>query len=120
MLNRGAIEQTVVLGCEQGQFVLRASRPDRSLRTFWRQMPDEAVVKDPTPEIVLPEAAVLEEINPSVPAKGELPGLWEADEISVKTLTAYFVVGNVVKIRKNGYEEPLTIPKASKETVEGD
>jgi len=117
MLNRGAIEQTLVLGCQQGQFVLRASRPDRSMRTFWRQMPDEAALKDPTLEVVLPEAAELVEIAPTLLAKGELPGLWEGDGIAVKTVAEYFRGGNVVKIKKNTYEEPLTIPKASKETV---
>ena len=41
MLNRKAILDTLLLGCRQGEFVLRVTRPDRSVRTFWRQEPDE-------------------------------------------------------------------------------
>ena len=49
MLNRGAILETLVLGCKEGQFVLRVIRPDRSVRTFWRQEPDEAGDQGPQP-----------------------------------------------------------------------
>jgi hypothetical protein len=52
MLNRSAILDTLVLGCKEGQFVLRAVRPDRSVRTFWRQEPDEAAIKDPGLEVM--------------------------------------------------------------------
>ena len=41
MLNRQAILDTLIEGCREGQFVLRLTRPDRSIRTIWRQQPDE-------------------------------------------------------------------------------
>ena len=63
MLNRRAILDTLILGCKEGQFVLRVVRPDRSVRTFWRQEPDEAALKDPSLEVVLPQAAELTEIS---------------------------------------------------------
>jgi hypothetical protein len=46
MLNRKAILDTLLLGCRQGEFVLRVTRPDRSVRTFWHHEPDEAALKD--------------------------------------------------------------------------
>ena len=53
MLNRRAILNTLVLGCKERQFTLRVARPDQSVRTFWRQEPDEAAVKDPGLEVVV-------------------------------------------------------------------
>lgn len=47
MLNRGAILDTLVRGCEEGAFVLRLTRPDKSVKTYWREAPDEAALKDP-------------------------------------------------------------------------
>jgi hypothetical protein len=53
MLNRKAILDTLLLGCKQGEFVLRVTRPDRSVRTFWRQEPDDAALKDPVWKLCL-------------------------------------------------------------------
>src|SRR5204863_6850607 len=39
MLNRQAILDTLILGCRDGQFVMRVTRPDRSTRTIWRRQP---------------------------------------------------------------------------------
>ncbi len=114
MLNRKAILDTLLLGCKQGEFVLRVTRPDRSIRTFWRQEPDEAALKDPGLEVLLPEAAEIFELSPELVLPARLPGLWEADRIKLVDLCAYFVGGKVIKIRKDGYEEPATVPKASR------
>ncbi len=119
MLNRGAILATLVLGCKEGQFVLRVVRPDRSVRTFWRQEPDEAALKDLSLEVVLPEEAEISELPADLVVPGQLAGLWESGSASFANITKYFSGGTVVKIKKNGYEEPLTIPKASRELVEG-
>jgi hypothetical protein len=73
MLNCSAILETLVLGCKEGQFVLRVIRPDRSVRTFWRQEPDEQAIKDPTFEVVLPEAAEVVELSSDVLLPGRLP-----------------------------------------------
>lgn len=61
MLSRQAILDTLLAGCAEGILVLQLVRPDRSVKTFWREVPDEAVLKDPALEAVLPEAATLTE-----------------------------------------------------------
>jgi transcriptional regulator with XRE-family HTH domain len=118
MLNRGAILDTLVGGCREGLFVLRLTRPDRSLRTWWRDMPDENALKDPALEVVLPEEATLSELSPPLLAPGVLPGLWETLEITLADLGAYFSGDCVVKSQKEGYEEPMTIPQAERAVVE--
>ena len=119
MLNTKAILDTLVLGCKEGQFVLRVARPDRSVRTFWRQEPDDAALKDPSLEVVLPEATELSEVPADLMVAGKLPGLWENGSASFGDVQKYFAGGTVVKVKKNGYEEPLTIPKAAREIVAG-
>ena len=118
MLRRQEILDTLVQGEKAGFFVLRATRPDRSIKTYWRQEPDEAALKDPGLEVVLPQAATLSEVWPALLVPGRLPGLWEETEISFKRVCEYFSDGRVVNIPREGYEEPVTIPMAERETVE--
>lgn len=118
MLRTQDIKATLSLGARQGLFVLRATRPDRSLRTLWRQEPSEADLKDTGLEVVLPEAAELAELPPSLLKPGTLPELWPAEqELSVADVFAYFG-GKVVQVPKEGYSEPLVIPKADRPVVE--
>ncbi|MBI3795502.1 MAG: ATP-binding protein [Deltaproteobacteria bacterium] len=118
MLNRSAILDTLVGGCREGLFVLRLARPDRSLRTWWRETPAENVLKDPALEVGLPEKATLTELSPPLLAPGVLPGLWETPEITLADLCAYFSGARVVKSQREGYEEPVTIPQAERAVVE--
>jgi hypothetical protein len=118
MLNRRAILDTIVIGCKEGQFVLRTMRPDRSIRTFWRNEPGEADLKDPSLEVVLPEAAILTEISATLLAPEKLSGLWPNPEILIKDVFNYFSGGHNVKIKKEGYEESVIIPKAERAVVE--
>jgi len=92
--------------------VLRLARPDHTSRTWWRSRPDRAALADPALELVLPEAAELGEIDPSLLAPGTLPELWYGEEITVKNACEYFAGGKVVQIERDGYQEPVTIPKA--------
>lgn len=117
MLNRKAILDTLLLGCKQGEFVLRVTRPDRSARTFWRHEPDDAALKDPGLEVVLPEFAELSDLPSDLLSLGSLPSLWESHRFTLAQLCAYFAGGKVVKIRKDSYEEPVTIPKAGREVI---
>jgi len=118
MLRRQDIVATLSLGARQGLFVLRATRPDRSVRTLWRQEPSETDLKDPGLEVVLPEAAELVELPPHLLKPGTLPELWPAEqELSVADVFAYFD-GKVVQVPKEGYDEPLVIPKAERSVVE--
>jgi hypothetical protein len=117
MLHRKAILDTLLLGCKQGEFVLRVTRPDRSIRTFWRQEPDEAALKDLGLEVVLPEAAEISELSSELLLPARLPGLWGANRIKLADFGAYFAGGKVVKIQKDGYEEPATVPKVEREVL---
>jgi len=110
MLNRQALVDTIVLGCREGQFVLQSTRPDRSTRTFWMQQPDDADLKDPGLELVLPKASTLAQLPPSVLAPGVLPGLWAKPALTFREIADFFSGGRVVKVQKNGYEEPFTVP----------
>lgn len=118
MLNRRAIVETLVQGCKDGLFVLRATRPDRSTRTFWRAQPDQADLKDPSLEVVLPQAATLSDVAPPLLVPGTLPGLWEKAKLSVAELAAYFAGGRVVKVPREGYEEPFVVPKAERAVID--
>ncbi len=118
MLKADAILDTLVAGCEQGTFVLRLTRPDKTFRTWWRCRPDETSLADPALELVLPEAAELAEIPASLLSPGKLPELWSADEISVQTALDYFGGSNVVQVDRGGYHEPVPVPKTSHKIAE--
>jgi hypothetical protein len=116
MLNRKAIQDTLLEGCRAGLFVFRLPRPDRTYRTFWRELPDDIALRDPALEVVLPEAAQLASLSPALLVPGALPELWQGEELSLRDLYAYFA-GRVLSIEKEGYSEPLAIPSASREVV---
>ena len=67
---------------------------------------------------MLPEDATLSEIPSSLLTHGALPGLWEKPETSVQDVETYFAGGHVVKIKHEGYDDVLTIPRAERETVD--
>ncbi len=115
MLNRRAIQDTLSDGCQQGLFVLRLTRPDRTVRTFWRLAPDEAALKEPGLEVVLPEVAELAELPAQLLSPNVLPGLWSDEQFSYQTVIAYFAGGHRVVVGAHG--ESLIIPKVSDEFV---
>lgn len=118
MLNRQAILDTLVNGCREGMFVLRQPRPDKTFRTFWHQIPDDIALKEPSLEVVLPEAAVLSELSSEILSPNYLPGLWEKSEVQIKELYSYFAGAHVVQVQKEGYEEPTIIPKADPNIID--
>ena len=69
-------------------------------------------------EVVLSESAELTHIEPSLIAAGILPELWKGTDIAVADVRAYFSGGKVIKIARQGYEEPVTIPKAPQAVVD--
>ncbi|OGP58960.1 MAG: hypothetical protein A2162_03465 [Deltaproteobacteria bacterium RBG_13_52_11b] len=117
MLNRKAILDTLLEGCVQGTFVLRLTRPDRSVRTFWREWPDENALKDPGLEVVLPEVSELFSLKYELLLPGKLPGLWKDGELRYSDIIDYFSGGHVVKLPKEGYEEPVAIPKVDRKVL---
>jgi hypothetical protein len=118
MLRRKEILDTLIQGAQEGYFVLRCLSHDRTARTFWREEPDEGALRDPGLEVVLPETAELATVPPSLLVPQALPGLWTGDKLAVGTLIAYFAGGHVVQVDREGYQEPVTIPKADRAVVE--
>lgn len=118
MLRRKEILETLVQGAREGFFVLRRIHADRTAQTFWRQEVGEDALKDPSLEVVLPEAAELTELAPGLLMPQALPGLWSGESITVAEALAYWQGGKVIQVQKQGYEEPVTIPKAERTVVE--
>jgi len=117
MLKAQAIVDTLVEGCENGSFVMKLKRPDGSTRTWWHVRPDDVAMKDPAIELVLPEAAELQDVSADLLEPDNLPGLWSGDTLLVQAVLDYFAGGKVVQVQRNGYSEPMTIPKAAADVV---
>lgn len=118
MLRREEILRTLTQGALDGLFVLRVMRPDRSIRTLWRELPSEADLKEPSLEVVLPEAANLFEIAPSLLMPGNLAELWPSPpELAVRHVLDYFNGKKLVKVRKDLYTEAMRIPPAERTVV---
>jgi hypothetical protein len=118
MLKASAILETLAGGCEKGTFVLRLTRPDGTSRTWWMSRPDENVLNDSALELVLPEGAEIVEISAALLAPQNLPRLWTGDEITVKAVADYFSGSTVVQVEREGYQEPMQIPKAAQSVVD--
>lgn len=112
MLKAQAILDTLTEGCAQGSFVLRLTRPDGSFRTWWRTRPDDTALGDPALELVLPSGAALAELSYQLLVPGILPCLWKSDEVTVQAVLDYFGGQTVVEVQRDGYTEPVPIPKA--------
>jgi hypothetical protein len=117
MLNRSAVADTLVEGCDQGAFVLSVTRPDRSRLTFWRQRPPDWVLQDDSLEVVLPQAASLESVDPALLDPGGLPSLWTERRLPVSQLLRYFTGGKFVDVPRDGYQESIGIPDASASVI---
>ena len=117
MLNRSAILETLLQGCEAGDFVLRVTRADKSTRTFWKSRPDDTAVQDTSLEVVLSDAATLTEMDHQLMAPGKLPALWEKEPISLADLGVYFSGKHFVEVDKGGYTENLLIPAATPQAI---
>lgn len=118
MLNADAILDTLVDGCVAGEFVLKLTRPDRSVRTWWRRRPDDEALRDPDLEVVLTPHAELVELPPGLLSPGGAPGLWKGDTVTLADIEAYFGGGTVVRVDKGTHEEPQEVPKAVPGAVE--
>jgi hypothetical protein len=118
MLNRRAILDTLINGCVDGTFVLQLTRPDRSVQTFWRERPEENILKDPGLEVFLPQTAELTSLSYELLAPNKLPSLWEKSELTYQEIIDFFSGGHVVMVPKEGYEEHLTIPKVRRDILD--
>ena len=118
MLRSKEILDTVVQGVQEGIWVAQVMRPDRTVRTFWRTSVDETALQDSGLELLLSEAATLSELAPNLLTHQKLPGLWTSDEIRVQDVYDYFAGGHTVSLPRDGYEEPIMIPKCESASVE--
>lgn len=119
LLKPEVVRDTVLRGVEEGLFVARLTRPDGTRRTFWREPVDPDVRRDPGLEAVLPEHAELTRLDPRMldPGSGALPQLWSGESLSLSDLLAYFGGGKAVVVPKEGFEEPLAVPRCDPEIV---
>jgi len=118
MLNPGAILQTLRDGCAAGLFVLRLARPDRSVRTWWFDVPDDVALGDAGLEAFLPEYGELAAVPAGLIERGRLPGLWAGPTVTVGALREYFAGGHVAVVPRDGYEDRLAVPRAAVEDVD--
>ena len=117
MLRPGIVLDTVLQGVERGLLVARLRRPDGTLRTWWRERPDESAGAEPMLEAVLPEKAELTELPQGLLAPGKLPALWEEGPLPLRKILAYFSGRHVAALPREGYEETFAIPACAEETV---
>ncbi|MCG3190932.1 MAG: hypothetical protein DIJKHBIC_00155 [Thermoanaerobaculia bacterium] len=118
MLSRQAILDTLIRGCIDGVLVLRLTRPDRTVRTWWREAPNNESLVDSGLEAVLPQQATLGSLPAPLLGPGFLPGLWTGSEISFGNLISYFAGGKAVKVSRGGYEEPCLVPRVERAVLE--
>jgi hypothetical protein len=118
MLRQKEILDTIDNGVKSGIFVAALTRPDKSVKTWWRRAIDEAARGEPALELFLPEKATLTELSPNVLAPDVLPSLWTGESITVADVVAYFASGRTVMVQREGYEEPVHIPTCPKDAVE--
>ena len=119
LLKPEVVCDTVLHGVEEGLFVARLVRPDGTRRTFWREPVDPDARRDPGLEAVLPEYAELTRLSPQMldPEGAALPQLWSGESLPLSGLLAYFGGGKTVMVPKEGFEEPLAVPRCDAEMV---
>jgi hypothetical protein len=118
MLRQKEILDTVDQGVRDGIFVASLTRPDKSVKTFWRTSIDDVSRGEPALEVFLPEKATISDLNPSLLAPGVLPGLWNGDAITVGNTISFFATSHNVMVKRDGYEEPVVIPTCPAAAVE--
>ena len=110
MLRRREILHTVAQGVQSGILVAQVVRPDRTTKTFWRTEIEQHVLEDPGLEVLLPESATLSDIGHTLLGYNAVPGLWPAEEISVKDIHDYFSGERTVTVPREGYDDTFFIP----------
>lgn len=117
------VTDTVFAGVRQGLFVALLSRPDGTMRTWWRESVEPVAAEEIALEIVLPGKARLARLSPELLAPGELPDLWEqagdgdGQRLGVAKLLKYFAGDHVATIPQEGYDEYVSIPACDTASV---
>lgn len=118
LLSPKALLDTLAEGCRQGLFVLSLHRPDGSTRTLWREAPDEVTLRESGLEVILPAAAELTQIHPSLLEPDALPGLWQGPNLKVSDVIEYFATRRKITIHHQSYVEGILVPMAPRAVVE--
>ena len=118
MLSQRRILDTLAQGIREGTWVGRLTRPDRTVRTFWRTAVEESVLSDANLELSLPDNAKLSDLDPGLLSHGILPSLWTREEITLAEMLDYFEGGHTVTVQKEGYDDIAVIPGCAPEVVE--
>ena len=104
MLNRQVFIDTLRRGVTEGRIVLRTVRPDTSQNTYWRETlaTDEDYWQKGL-EIVPIEHAELHNLNPELLRPGQLPELWQGDNVptTVSAIREFFNRDDVPKLASN-------------------
>ncbi|MPZ20368.1 MAG: DUF499 domain-containing protein [Luteitalea sp.] len=119
MLNRQAIVDTIIRGCEEGYFVARLTRPDKSIQTWWRQAPPSDVLDDPQLDLVLPDKAELVNLSPNILRPGMIDDLWRMPQVTVATIRTFFDGAHTITVSRGGYDEPMPVPRVLADVVDG-
>ena len=101
MLNRQVFVDTLRRGVMEGQIVLRTVRPDGSQNTYWREtLATDEDYWQKALEIVLIEHAELHNLNPELLRPGQLPELWQGDNVptTVGAIREFFTGDDVPKL----------------------
>ncbi|MCX6538613.1 MAG: DUF499 domain-containing protein [Acidobacteria bacterium] len=121
MLRRDAIVETIAHGCSEGFYVARLLRPDKSLRTWWRQTIEADALEDPRLELVLPDKAELAGISADLVCPGAIDDLWPVGvsaPVTVGTVRQFFDGRHTMRVSRGGYDEPVPVPKADSTVVD--
>lgn len=108
-MSPGGIRDTVAQGILNGTWVARLTRPDQTIKTYWRTEVDDRVLGDTDLELVLPEAATLSELPSSLLKHQELPDLWPSEGITVQDLYNYFGGQHAITVPMEGYDDTIFI-----------
>ena len=119
LLKPEVVRDTILHGVEEGLFMARLARPDGTRRTFWREPVNPDARRDPGLEAVLPEHAELTRLSPGMldPGSAALPQLWSGESLSLSELMAYFKGGKTVAVPREGFEEPLPVPRCDPDVI---
>ena len=117
MMDTRPILRTFAAGCEEGHLVLRLARPDRSFRTWWKTEVTDELLREPAMEVVLPEAAELDEIAPELLEPDALKELWTSETITLADLRKFFDGSGRLVFELGGYSQKVAVPKASADVV---
>ena len=101
LLNRQVFIDSLRRAVTEGRIVLRIIRPDESQNTYWRgTSPTDEDFQKKELEIVPIEHAELHNLNPELLRPGQLPDLWQNENvpITVETIREYFNKDDVPKL----------------------